>query len=111
MIFTYQITAIDLTTSNNPKYYHINRVLCNWIDVVTNLPVKGWMDRQYVAEQIDKGQARAFVKVANETIGVSVQKGERGIKYLRTRADNHIEDNLLSLDRYYNGVRGIKIIR
>ena len=101
---SYRISAVNLTTSDNPKYYHIYQVFCHWQDPLTLLPVNGWMDRQYVAEQILNRQATAHVTVGSQTVPVRTQHGKDGVIWLRTRPDDTTEDNLLSLTKYVNGL-------
>lgn len=96
----YQIVAVRLATDVNPNYQHISMVRCRYVDLLTRQTLIGDFDRQYIANQIEDGQATAHVQIPGTTVGVMVERWPNGNKYLRTHSDNTRADNLLSLPRF-----------
>jgi hypothetical protein len=100
-VLSYRISEIELTTDKYPSHYHISKVLCNWIDPVTDLSQSAWLDREFVADAIDDKSCTAYITTEVTVATVTVEHYKNGQKFLRTQHDGINEDNLLSLPTTY----------
>lgn len=92
----YQIIAIQLSAStNNRGYRHIDYV---YLQPKPNVEPPR-VERAWLAEEIDAHRTRAMVLVGGYEVPVGVEH-LNGQKYLRTRSDDTVDDNLLHLPTY-----------